>query len=44
VEVPVPVGDALTANLLWELVRTGTLVPPDLALVDRADAADSGDR
>jgi hypothetical protein len=44
VEVPVPVGDAPTDNLLWELVRTGTLVPPDLALLDRADAAGSGDR
>ena len=34
VEVPVPAGDALTDNLLWELVSTGTLVPPDLALLD----------
>ncbi|HEV7647000.1 MAG TPA: FHA domain-containing protein [Actinophytocola sp.] len=34
VEVPEPVGDALTDNLVWELVRTGTLVPPDLALLD----------
>jgi hypothetical protein len=35
VEVPEPIGDALTGNLLWELVGTGTLVPPDLALLDR---------
>jgi hypothetical protein len=29
-------GDEAVANLLRELVRTGTLVPPDLALLDRS--------
>ncbi|MGH3763024.1 FHA domain-containing protein [Actinophytocola sp.] len=33
-EVPDPYGGALTDNLLRELVRTRTVVPPDLAVLD----------
>lgn len=33
-EVPEPLGNALYDNLLRELVRSGSLVPPDLAALD----------
>jgi hypothetical protein len=38
-EVAQPIGNQLNDNLLRELLRTGTLTPADLALLD--DWADS---